>query len=76
LIGRAERLNVMNESDMVLTLSNMTASQHKKMQKALRVLLAVGINQFDALSMIVPGVKAQQEIEDQRKYERHISRVK
>jgi hypothetical protein len=47
----------MDMPEMLIVLSNMTVSEHKQMTKALRVLLAVGIDQFNALDIICRGIK-------------------
>jgi len=47
----------MDNNEMILELSNHTIAEHKAMQKALKVLLYVGIDQFSALSFILRAMR-------------------
>ena len=62
----------MNQTEMLYILSNMKLSEHKVMQKALRLLMSVGIDQLNALSIILDGMKQKHERNEQFR----IARVK
>lgn len=47
----------MTATEMIIVLSNLTTAEHKAMQKALRVLMSVGIDQISALDTICIGLK-------------------
>jgi hypothetical protein len=69
----------MDKMEMILILSNMTVGEHKQMSKALRVLLAVGIDQFTALDIICRGIKDKQTRLSEERYNRgmnNLSKVK
>jgi hypothetical protein len=50
----------MDIHEQLVILSNLTQSEYRKMQKALRVIMSIGIDQFTALEMILVGIKNKQ----------------
>jgi len=59
----------MNHFDMLLTISNLTVADFKRMQKALRLLLSIGLMQDTALDLILRGLKDKQVERDKNKHE-------
>lgn len=47
----------MDNMEMILELSNMAVGEHKQMSKVLRLIMSVGIDQFTALSIILPAMR-------------------
>jgi hypothetical protein len=47
----------MDYMGMLITISSLTVSEYKQMTKALRVLLAVGMDRASALDIILRGIE-------------------
>ena len=55
----------MNESEQLITITNMTLGEFRKFQKALRLLMSLGIMQWTATAMLCEALKAKKEYRSQ-----------
>jgi len=67
----------MFQPEMLLIISNSTIAEFKAMQKAMRILLNVGIDQFTALQILCEAMKKKKEnLAERRSYNQEISHVR